>query len=276
MLSNLHTHCGFCDGVGNPEEYVVKALEKGFYALGFSSHGPAHFSTGWTMSDKTAEEYLKTIDELKNRYKNTIQIYKGMEIDYFPGDTRNIFLRYDLDYIIGSIHFINTPGESEFFSIDGSMEAFEKTLNVCAGSDIKKVVYRYYETVLEMLQKNRFDILGHLDIVKKNNTGNRFFNENEKWYVDLVKKIVEKISQHKVIVEVNTGGVARGYTDEIYPSEWIIRECRKWDIPITLTSDAHRPENIDFYFDEAKRIIKSAGYNEIWEIDDGKWVCRKI
>ena len=51
---------------------------------------------------------------------------------------------------------------------------------------------------------------------------------------------------------------------------------QKWEIPVTLSSDAHSPQDIDFYFAEAKKIIKSASYSEIWGIQDGKWVSIKI
>ncbi|HHU31330.1 MAG: histidinol-phosphatase HisJ [Zhaonellaceae bacterium] len=276
MLFNLHTHCNFCDGAGNPEEYVKQALAKGFSVLGFSCHGPAPFTTGWTMEYENTEDYLKTVDSLKTAYKQELQIYKGMEIDYFQGDTRQIFTKYELDYIIGSVHFINAEGENKYYSIDGSLEAFEQTLKMCSDSSIEKLVRRYYELLVEMLAKRRFDILGHLDLVKKNNFKNRFFNEQEKWYISLVKDVVEKIARYNVIVEINTGGIARGYMNEVYPSEWIIRECKKWEIPVTLSSDAHSPQDIDFYFAEAKKIIKSASYSEIWGIQDGKWVSIKI
>ena len=275
MLFNLHTHCNFCDGVGVPEEYVQQALDKGFSVLGFSCHGPAPFTTGWTMTREDTEEYLATIDSLKIRYKNDLQIYKGLEIDYFQGDTRQIFTSYDLDYIIGSVHFINAEGENKYYSVDGSLEAFEQTLKVCSDS-IEKLIYRYYELLIEMLAKNRFNILGHLDLVKKNNFDNRFFNEKEKWYVNLVKDVVEKIARYNVIVEVNTGGIARGYMHDVYPSEWILKECKKREIAITLSSDAHSPKDIDFYFEEAKRIIKSVGYSEIWGIQNSKWASIKF
>ena len=276
MLSNLHTHCCFCDGVGRPEEYVAKALEKGFAALGFSSHSPVPFANSWSMSEKTAEDYLKTIDCLKDRYKNSIQIYKGMEIDYLSGDAKGFFQRYDLDYTIGSVHYISIPGKKKYYSIDGKLEHFVKTLHECSGSSIEKLVSRYYETVLEMLANNSIDILGHLDLVKKNNSGNRFFSEKEQWYISLVKNVVKKIACYDVVVEINTGGIARGYMDDVYPSEWIIRECKKCEIPVALCSDAHAPENIDSYFEEAKGIMRSAGYNEIWGLNNGRWVKNRF
>ncbi len=275
MISNYHTHCCFCDGSGQPEEYVLQALKKDFSTLGFSSHGPIPF-TEWTMRNEDTGNYLETIDYLKSKYTNLIQIYKGMEIDYLSGDTSTIFKRYDLDYIIGAVHLINDGIHREYFSIDGNITEFQKTFEICSNSSIKKLVSRYYETVLEMLQNNRIDILAHLDLVKKNNTNQKYFNETDAWYVNLVKDVVRKISSYNVIVEVNTGGIARGYTDNVYPSLWIIKEMKKWNIPIVLSSDAHKPENLDFYFDQAKEDIKSAGYDEVWDLNNGKWENRKL
>ena len=276
MLFNLHTHCNFCDGAGEPEEYVTEALKKGFFALGLSSHAPIPFAADWTLNPGNKKEYYRTIDLLKDKYKNSIQIYKGLEIDYFQGDDRNAFLEDDLDYTIGSIHFINKEGKKEYYSVDGSLKDFEKALNICSDRSIKKLVRRYYELLLEMLGKNRFGILGHLDIVKKHNLHNRYFNEQEHWYADLVKDVIKMAAEYDVVVEVNTGGIARGYTEEVYPSPWIIRECQKRGVPVTLCSDAHSPDALDFYFAEAKSIIKSAGYDEIWGIKNKEWINMKI
>lgn len=276
MLSNFHTHCYFCHGEGSPEEYVEQALKKGFPALGFTCHAPAPFVTSWNMSVDNAEKYVIAIDSLKNKYKNQIQIYKGMEIDYLKKDTQDRFLMYDLDYKIGSVHFVIDETGNNYIGIDTSLKTFEESLKTYFNSDIKKLVFEYYDSILEMLKYNKFDILGHLDLVKKNNKGQKFFNETEKWYTDLLQAVVEQISKFEVIVEINTGGISRGYTDDTYPSEWIIRELKKWNIPIILSSDAHNPQNIDFYFEESKKMIKSIGYNETWELDNGKWVSKPL
>lgn len=276
MSSNYHTHCRFCDGIGEPEEYIEQAMKKNVSALGFSCHGPAPFQTGWTMSDEAADKYLAAIDRLKDRYQNRIELYKGMEIDYFAGDTRNIFRKYTLDYIIGAIHYVSGDTGGKYYSIDGDRDAFEETLNIGSGSSMKKLAFRYYETLLDMLQHNRIDILAHFDLLKKNNAGQQYFSEKEPWYIHLVKDVLQKVSRYPVLIEVNTGGIARGFMENIYPSEWIIRECKKLDIPIILNSDAHLPENIDFYFDEAKEIIKASGYTELWELHNGRWGSVKI
>lgn len=276
MISNFHTHCHFCHGKGHPEEYIEQALEKEFSALGFSCHAPVPFFSDWNMSIGNAEKYVHTINTLKNKYKNRIQIYNGMEIDYLKGDTSDIFKKYDLDYKIGSVHFVNGATRKEYHGVDSSPKEFEKILNKYFGSDIKKLVFQYYDCVLEMLKYNKIDMLGHLDLIKKNNTNGKYFSQTDKWYVNLLKEVVENISKYDVIVEVNTGGISRGYIDETYPSQWIIKECRDWNIPITISSDAHAPHNVDFYFEEAKLVVQSAGYDEIWEINNGMWVSKPL
>ena len=43
------------------------------------------------------------------------------------------------------------------------------------------------------------------------------------------------------------------------------------NIPITISSDAHTVENIDFYFEESLKIIENIGFKEIKILKDGKF-----
>ena len=51
MLSNLHTHSTFCDGVNTPEEIVKSAVERGFSSVGFSGHGYTDFDLCYCMKN---------------------------------------------------------------------------------------------------------------------------------------------------------------------------------------------------------------------------------
>jgi len=75
-------------------------------------------------------------------------------------------------------------------------------------------------------------------------------------------KTLEIISLTDIIVEVNTGGISRGYVRTPYPSKWILEVCRDMNIPIILNSDSHHPDYIDFYYDEAIALLKSIGINK--------------
>ena len=127
-----------------------------------------------------------------------------------------------------------------------------------------------------MLQHGGFDILGHCDLVKKRNTGNRFFNQEDQWYRKEALEMLRTAKSKNVIVEVNTGGISRGATAEAYPSPWMLEQCFKLDIPLTLSADAHNPDHIDFYFSEALELIKYSGYREIYFFSKGNWHSQPI
>ncbi len=270
MLSTYHTHSLFCDGAMMPEDYVIAAIEKGFSTLGFSSHAPVAFETDWTMRRENLEKYIEIIQWLKEKYKNKIQLYLGLETDYYPGgpDYRSL---PDLDFTIGSVHFIYHKATNRYMALDGTVDEFRETRDTVFLGNAEKLVKAYYTLLTEMVQKRTPDIVGHLDILKKNNFGSRFFNESETWYRSLVEQALIEVKAHDVIVEVNTGGISRGYTKEVYPSGWILKMMREMDIPIVLNSDAHHPDWIDAYYDKALQIIKSAGYARQRVLLDGIW-----
>lgn len=262
---NFHMHCNFCDGECEPEEHVLKALSLGFPSIGFSSHGPLPFEPVWTMKESNVEEYCKTIRCLKEKYKGQIEIYLGMEIDYLPGlngPGLQKFKDLELDYTIGSVHCMEYKNTGEFLTVDGSMEGFKKLLNDMFHGDIKAMVGDYYKRIRDMVRIHKPNIIGHFDIIKKNNVNSCFFSESDEWYRREVLDTLNFVAGTGTIIEVNTGGIARGYVDDLYPSESILKECLNLDIPIMLNSDSHIPGNIDTYYDEAVEILRAIGFTE--------------
>jgi len=107
-------------------------------------------------------------------------------------------------------------------------------------------------------------------LIKKNNVDN-LFSESDKWYRDKVEEVLTVIREHNVIVEINTGGISRGYIKDLYPSEWILKLIREMDIPVILSSDAHRPDLVDAYYAEAVKILKSIGFTHQRVLLDSRW-----
>lgn len=138
------------------------------------------------------------------------------------------------------------------------------------------MVKEYFNLEIEMLNLGGFDILGHCDLIKKRNTDNRFFDQNETWYQNEALEMLRTAARKGVIVEVNTGGISRGATTEVYPSQWMLERCHELGIPLTLSADAHNPDHIDFYFKEALEQIRSCGYGEIYFFSKGKWQNQPI
>lgn len=260
MKTNYHTHCRFCDGKGEPRDYVLEGIKRGFTTLGFSSHAPLKEINDWTLKDSDVDDYLKTINSLKIEFKDQITIYTGMEIDYYPDENRfDTFKKYNLDYSIGSVHMLKPAGHVKYYSVDESEAVFTDVLNKVFGT-IEAFTREYYKIVRALIIQGGFDILGHIDLIKKFNKGNKFFLESEPWYIEEVINTLDTLKGRDIIVEMNTGALSRGIQDTPYPSEWILEECFKRDIKICLNSDVHAANNIECYFDESLEIIKRCGY----------------
>jgi len=294
IQTNYHSHSSFCDGKGQLEEYVRSALDRHMKALGFSGHAPLPFPNGWTMDEEDLPRYLAETRRLKELYRDKIELYTGLEIDYLDEHQNPSHPNYDalkLDYRIGSVHMLPDPETGEYYAVDNTVDELEKLISSVYGGSVEKMVTDYYRRIQRMVEIGGFDIIGHLDLVKKHNNGpsggasNKqpsgpstkppigapFFSEDEPWYRDLIVQVLDTISRSGLIVEINTGGIARGYTSEPYPSHWILKLCCEKKIPITLNSDAHKPSWVDFGFEEALKIITEAGYSHGRALLQGKW-----
>lgn len=278
VISNYHMHTNYCDGKDTLETSIKSSIGKGFKTIGFSAHAPLHFETGWTMKEESAAPYLDEARMLSRLYKDKIEIYTGMEIDYYRGDNRDIFNKYRLDYIIGSVHFVFDYNSGTHYEIDCCSKAeFERTLNACFNGDMKAFAKEYFSLLAEMLELYKPDVLGHLDIIKKNNGAAEnekgyFFNESDEWYIQYVIELLEVVKATGTFVEINTGGMTRGYLNDAYPSSWIIKECKKRNIPIIISSDAHFAEGVDKYMDFAFEKSVEAGYTHQMILHDNIWI----
>lgn len=270
LKSTFHIHSHFDDGEGALEDYVLSALSRNFQILGFSAHAPVNFESDWNMKLACFDEYVTGTKFLKEKYKDRIEIYTGLETDYYKGctDWRN---KKGIDYTIGAVHFVQAPETGKYLAFDGNRQEFEENLETCYSGKIRDLVSSYYSLIREMLLKMPPNIVAHLDVIRKNNAVGRYFDEEEDWYCDEVFKTLEVISLSHATVEVNTGGISRGYVKEPYPSRWILEQCLALDIPIMINSDTHHPETIDCFYDEARKILREIGFRSHRVLHNGDW-----
>lgn len=276
---NFHTHSNFDDGTVKIEEYVKDSLRQNVSILGFSPHNPLPFPVDWVIKKEDFKEYCKTIQTLREKYKDKIRILLGLEMDFLP--SINSFYKEEidlstLDFHIGSVHFVNFFNEKNGWAIDGSQEDFERGLDEIYSGNIKKVVKDYFKLIRNMLKLENPDIVAHLDLIKMNNKDEKYFSEEENWYKEAVLDTLNAVTKSHSILEINTGGIARGKTDSLYPSNWIIEEAYNMRIPITLCSDAHRPEQITAKFKEAAVLLNSIGYKEVYILHKKTWAPHPI
>lgn len=265
ICGNLHTHTLFSDGQNSLEEMVQKAIEKDFAYLGFSEHAYAAYDIDCCIHKEDIPVYLDTIAALKKKYAGRIEIYTGFESDAY-----SLYPKDGLDFTIGSVHALRDEA-GNYYAVDNTPQILEQGILKVAGGDVKLFVKRYFELLLDMAENYRPDIVGHMDLCVKLNSGKRYFDEDAGWYKQLCEDAVQRIVKTGCIVEVNTGGMQRGYRTEPYPSRYILKLLYGLGAPVTLSSDAHSAQGLDYAFDYVMGILKQIGYPTVKCMVAGKW-----
>jgi histidinol-phosphatase (PHP family) len=278
MLLNLHTHTHFSDGSDAPEEYVKEAIIQGFSILGFSDHSPIRVPNSFAIQDGDLPRYVAAINQLKKtgngKRVTSPEILLGLEYDYIPGVSdplKEIREKYSFDYIIGSVHLVRNPDHEEAWFIDGPhVSSYDTGLRNVFGGHIREAVTAFYRQSQKMLLHEKPDIIGHLDKIKMHNR-NRYFREDESWYVRLVDETLDVIRQTGTVVEVNTRGMYKKRSDTLFPGDEILDKIRQMKIPVTLTSDAHKPKELSLLFPETIKLLSETGIRSQWVIVDNEW-----
>lgn len=272
-LGSYHTHSLYCDGISSIRDMVEAAVSHGMCALGMSSHAPCPEHHVPCLATEAFPAYLDEIRSLAQEYTGKIEVYAALECEYMERSGILWGMEYQdkLDYVIGSVHSIYRDAASRPLSVDGPLEQFEALLYEKFGGRIQDFTAYYFELEKRMIKDYRFDFLGHCDLITKHNRSNRYFNPDEPWYRRQVDSLLETAALHDVRVEVNTGGVSRGYTEDFYPSAYMRKRCHELGIPMLVTSDAHAPQNVAFGFDKAFSDLKKAGYTHHELFLGGRW-----
>ena len=277
-LTNLHTHTLYCDGKCKAEEMIREAIKHNFQSIGISTHGPVPFETDWTIQVSNIDKYIEEVTFLKEKYKNEIDVFLGMEIDYIPGigfNELSKMLIKKLDYYIGSVHCLGVLNNGAVWTVDYSMEQLQAGINENYQGNVRLAVESYYNLISQMAEDYEPPVIGHIDLIKKLNN-NLLFNEKEEWYETAVEKCLDIIKGTKSIIEINTGGMARGYTSEQYPSTFILKMIKEKNIPIIINSDAHTQEYIDYKFCEMYKLVHDLGFEEISYLTKNGWAIQEI
>lgn len=247
---NLHTHTCYCDGKDAPEDMVRRALSLGFRALGFSGHGYSVYDGDFCMSRENTEIYRREVLRLKETYKGQIDIYLGVERDYF-GEPED----YPYDYVIGSLHYAKAP-DGTLLSVDNTAEIMEEGVKEHFGGSYRAYVESYYETLACVAEKTGADIIGHFDLVTKFNEGNKYFDEEAQWYKKAALRALGKIAAGRPIFEINTGAMARGYRSRPYPADFLLAEIERLGCPVIIGSDCHDRRQLDYGFSQVLDSLK--------------------
>ena len=264
IRSNLHTHTTYSDGTSTMEECVQAALEKGFVSLGFSDHAYAPYDGDCCIKEADVPRYFREFAALREKYAGSIRLCLGWENDYYHPAGRE-----GVDFLIGSAHYLADSRTGKYHCIDHLPAMLAEALEAVAFGDMRNLVERYYTVVEDIALRQKPDILGHVDLITKLNRDSRYFNAESGWYRSLLERAASAIARSGCIVEINTGSMARGYTDRPFPSPALLRMLCQKGVPVTISSDAHSAKDLDYGFGEMAELAKEVGYTSTRQLLEG-------
>ncbi len=244
MLVDLHNHTKLCNhAVGEVDEYIEAAIKKGIKYFGFSDHAPMDFDPKYRMSFEQMSLYENWVKEAKEKYSKNIEILLGYEVDYLANHMDERVLKSDVDYLIGSVHFLNDWGfdNPEF-------------IGRYAQKDIDEIWVEYFSNIEAMAKSALFDIVGHIDLIKVFKFLPKKLNIN-----DLVTAPLKAIKESDMTLEINMSGLRKPIAQP-YPSKEILTKAKELNIDITFGSDAHDPTQVGLFAKEIVDMAKSVGY----------------
>ena len=239
--SDFHIHTRFSDGADRPETMIRAAIRRGMPAVGFSDHAHTAFDESGCMSLPGTEEYRRRIARLRERYAGRIEVYCGVEQDYYSDTPIDGF-----DYVIGSVHYVEKDGA--FLPVDETPEHLLRAAREHFGGDLMSLCEAYYELVGNVADKTAADLIGHFDLIAKFNEGDRLFDSTAPRYRAAWQAAADRLLKTGLPFEINFGAISRGYRTEPYPSREIRDYLAARGARFVLSSDSHRKETLCFGF----------------------------
>lgn len=261
MIMDYHIHTKASpDAVGDMEDYIKAASKRRIDEIGFSEHITLHHEKNYPYRQSDfMETYVRRFIEIKE--KSEIPIKLGAEIDFFPNEVskiREFVQKHPFDYAIGAIHYIGS------WAIDSRSQIQEYLKR-----DISQVYENYFRFVTELCKSHLFNTLAHPDLIKV------FGFKPNCDISNLLDETAEAIAESNICIEVNTSGLVRPCA-EIYPSKQFLKILHNHRVPITLGSDAHKPQDVGRSFDKAIKLINEVGYTHACTFESRKRRMEKI
>ena len=253
MNFNLHTHTKRCHHAhGEDEEYVLKAIENGYKIFGFSDHAPHLFPGDYVSScrmlPEETEEYAASINALKQKYKDKIDIKLGYEFEWYPElvekDIEHL-KQYGYDYLLLAQHY--TDNEYEDFA------------SYCGHPvDDIKIVDKYINQLLEGARSGLFTYVCHPDLI--------FYKKDKKIHYEKMDYMLTELKKLDIPLEYNFYGY---FDNRHYPDKEFWKMAKEKDCKVVIGLDAHRPCVIEDNkrLDKMKKEIASLGIEPIEAIE---------
>ena len=273
FVSNAHTHSRWCDGLDAIPDMVEAARALGFVSLGFSSHARQGFDPAYSMAPDAQAGYFAELRALQGE-PGLPRLWAGLELDALahPDCRREAFAH--ADYVIGSAHYLCESYSGVPVAVDGDPVLLRRYVDEVYHGDGLAMARDFFAIEVNALLRDRPQIIGHFDLLRKYAARLSLFDEADPAYRRLALSALEQAFPCGGVLEINTGGMARGYLTTPYPTLELLCAWHELGGQITLTSDCHDRRYLAHAFPQAAALARQAGFrtalrlgvgNALWE-----------
>lgn len=254
--ADYHVHSRFSmDSITEPAEMVESALRLGMQRICFTEHkdlDPLYEYHGFYDDLSYSEE----ISALKKRFEGKIGVFKGIELDFQSHQisaSEDFIKAHRFDFVLASVHALNHRFVGAELFRDGSAE---------------RIYEDYLNQVLVLSQMDFFDILGHLDYVKRYGEDFKLFDPRK--YTGIIEEILNNLIDGGRGIELNVSGWRHGRS-EGYPGRFILEKYHSMGGEIiTVGSDAHTAEDLGAGILRGIDMLKEIGFRNVYVFEERK------
>ncbi|HEV2474392.1 MAG TPA: histidinol-phosphatase [Chthonomonadales bacterium] len=293
MVSLHGGHSGeFCDHAqGALEEILEAAVAAGYTTFGVSEHAPRvedrflyseERKMGWTVPklERDFAAYIQTVRTLSRKFEDRLTVLRGFEAEVVPtADYERLMRAYRrqllpdgspaFDYTVGSVHYVNE------LQIDGSATNFRRAADAAGG--IEALAVQYYRAVAAMTTALRPEVVGHLDLIKKNveAAGYRRADVEGTTARKAAESALEAIISAGSILDLNTAGWRKGL-GEPYPGPWLVEQAHKMGAVFCFGDDSHRPSDVGQRIGDARLYLLNLNVRSITTLSTAAGTLNRV
>lgn len=225
-----HTHTQRCGhAYGEDVAFVQAAIEEGMVELGFSDHVflPGLSQPGIRGDYSLLNDYIQSVQSLKEKYQKEINIHLGFECEYYPEYVsyyHDLKEKYGFEYLILGQHCFYDERGFHWYLYEN-----------CPYERIK----RYTDDLIKGMETGLFDYVAHPDIFV---TPYHIFTLGCE---ECAKRICQASKRLNVPLEINLGCSGNTLVEPTslqYPCEEFWKIAGEYGVKVYIGVDAHWPE----------------------------------
>jgi len=200
----------------------------------------------WWQAEATEDlaEHCAAIDRARD---TGLPVLLGIEMDWIPGradDVRALLASQPFDIVLGSVHWL------------GDLAVDHPDYPCWDSLGAEETWGRYLDELAAAAGSGLFDVLAHPDLPKV------FGTPMPERLTARRDEVIAHIAEAGVAVECSSAGLRKSCR-ALYPDPDWLAAFRRAGIPVTLASEAHRPEDVARDYPTAVAALRGAGYETI-------------